>query len=136
MTSHATGRFEVKVTPEAQDAAPAGGMPTSRMGLFKTFTGGLEGTATGTMLAAGVPKPGSAATYVAIDQFSGRLEGRSGGFVLAHRGTMTKAGGSDLQVIVAPDSGTGELAGITGTLAIEIKDGRHFYDLAYTLPPK
>ena len=44
------------------------------------------------MLAAGTPKPGAAAAYVAIDQFTGKLEDRSGGFVLIHRGTMTKAG--------------------------------------------
>lgn len=131
---HATGTFEVKITPEAQGDAPAGGMPTSRMGLAKTFSGGLAGEAHGTMLAAGAPKPGNAAAYVAIDQFQGLLDGRKGGFLLLHRGTMTRAGRSDLAIVIAPDSGTGDLAGIEGTLAIEIKDGKHFYDLTYTLP--
>ena len=131
---HATGTFEVTITPEAQAPAPAGGVPTSRMGLAKTFTGGLTGTATGTMLAAGTPAPGQAASYVAIDQVSGTLDGRRGGFVLVHRGTMTRAGGGELSVLIAPDSGTGALAGIEGTLSIEMRDGKHFYDLAYTLP--
>lgn len=131
---HATGTFEVKITPEAQGDAPAGGLPTSRMGLSKTFSGGVTGTATGTMLAVGAPKPGEPAAYVAVDQFSGAVDGRRGGFLLLHRGTMTRAGGSDLSVTIAPDTGTGALAGIAGTLAIEVKDGRHLYDLAYTLP--
>lgn len=131
---HATGTFEVKMTPEAQGDAPGGGMPTSRMGIAKTFSGGMTGSATGTMLAAGTPKPGSAAGYVAIDQFTGAVDGKAGGFLLLHRGTMSKVGGGDLSVIIAPDSGTGALEGIEGSFSIEMKDGKHFYDLAYTLP--
>jgi hypothetical protein len=133
---HATGEFKVTITPEAQGAAPDGGVPTSRMALHKTFSGALAGEALGTMLAAGTPAAGHAASYVAIDQVSGTLDGRRGGFVLVHRGTMTKAGGADLSVIIAPDSGTGALAGITGTLRIDVKDGKHLYDLAYSLPER
>ena len=131
---HATGSFEVKITPEAQTPAPPEGVPTSRMGLAKTFSGGLDGTAIGTMISAGMPKPGFSAAYVALDQFRGSLDGRSGGFVLVHRGTLTKHGGADLQVVIAPDSGTGALAGIAGELTIRIEGSKHFYDLAYTLP--
>lgn len=133
---HATGTFEVKITPEAQADAPAGGLPTSRMGIAKTFSGGMTGSAAGTMLAAGAPKPGAPAGYVAIDQFEGTVDGHEGGFLLLHRGTMTKAGGSDLSVVISPDTGTGALTGIAGTFSIEIRGGRHFYDLAYTLPAK
>ena len=130
---HAVGTFEVVITPETQDAAPAGGMPTSRMGLAKTFSGGITGTASGTMLAAGRPKPGQPAGYVAIDQFRGTVDGLAGGFLLLHRGTMTKTGSGELSIVIAPDSGTDALNGIVGTLAIEIRDGKHFYDLSYTL---
>ncbi len=86
------------------------------------------------MLAAGTPGPGKAAGYVAIDQVEATLDGRRGGFLLLHRGTMTKSGASDLSVVIAPDSGTGALAGIAGTLKIEISGGVHHYELAYTLP--
>lgn len=133
---HATGTFQVTMSPEAQGDAPADGLPTSRMGIAKTFTGGMTGSATGTMLAAGTPRPGQAAGYVAIDQFSGSVDGKAGGFLLLHRGTMTKTGASDLSVIIAPDSGTGALAGISGSFAITIEGGVHRYDLAYTLPTK
>jgi hypothetical protein len=134
MTHHATGSFEVKITPEASDTSTGQAMPTARMGLDKQFSGGLTGHAKGTMLSAGAPKPGSAAAYVAIDQFTGTLDGKAGGFLLVHRGFMTKAGGGDLDVTIAPDSGTGALEGISGSLKIEIKDGKHLYDLTYSLP--
>jgi hypothetical protein len=133
---HATGSFEVTVTPEAQAASSDGGLPTSRMAIAKTFVGGLSGRATGVMLAAGAPAPGNAAAYVAVDQFNGTLDGRAGGFVLLHRGTMTRDGASDLSVTVAPDTGTGALEGLEGTLTIRIENGRHFYDFAYTLPER
>lgn len=129
---HATGTFEVKLTPEAQSPAAEGAMATGRMALAKTFSGGMTGTASGTMLSAG--SPGAAMAYVAIDQFRGSVNGRSGGFLLLHRGTMTKAGGGDLSIVIAPDTGTGALAGIEGTLSIEIRNGVHHYDLAYKLP--
>ncbi|MBY0583839.1 MAG: DUF3224 domain-containing protein [Sphingomonas sp.] len=131
---HATGMFDVQITPEAQGAAPDQGLPTSRLGIAKSFSGGMTGTATGTMLAAGTPQPGQVAGYVAIDQFTGSVDGHAGGFLLLHRGTMTRAGAGELSVIIAPDSGTGGLAGITGSLSIDIRDGKHFYDLAYMLP--
>ena len=131
---HATGTFEVTITPEAQAAAPEGGLATARMGLAKQFHGDLVGKAIGTMLSGGTPAPGHAAAYVAIDQFYGTLAGRTGGFMLVHRGTMSKTGGSDLAVIIAPDSGSGELAGISGSLAITVRDGVHHYDLSYTFP--
>lgn len=136
MTRHATGSFEVKITPEASDSSTGQAMPTARMGLDKLFSGGLSGHAKGTMLIAGAPKPGSAAAYVAIDQFTGALDGKAGGFLLVHRGFMTKTGGGDLDVTIAPDSGTGALEGISGSLKIEIRDGKHLYDLNYSLPDK
>jgi hypothetical protein len=134
MPSHAQGTFEVMMTPQDQPAAPDGAAPTYRFGLSKVFSGPLTGKALGTMLSMGTPKPGSSAAYVALDQFTGSLEGKSGGFVLVHRGTIAKSGATDLDVRIAPDSGTGELAGIAGSLNIEVRDGKHHYDLTYTLP--
>lgn len=130
---HATGTFTIVTTPEAQVPAPGGGLPTGRVGLVKTFSGPMQGEAIGTMLTAGTPGPGKIAAYVAVDQFSGSVDGRTGGFLLLHRGTMSSAG-AKLSVEIAPDSGTGALAGIAGTLAIDPSGGMHRYDLAYTLP--
>jgi hypothetical protein len=62
------------------------------------------------------------------------LDGRQGGFVLVHRGIMVKDGGSELDIRIATGSGTGQLAGIAGSLAIDIREGKHYYALTYTLP--
>jgi hypothetical protein len=125
---HARGTFEVKLTPQPADSgAPAVG----RMSIDKQFHGDLEATSKGQMLAAVTSVKGSAG-YVAIEQVTGSLRGRSGTFVLQHSGTMTR--GTPQQIVsVVPDSGTGELVGLTGTMTITIADGKHSYDFEYTL---
>ena len=52
---------------------------------------------------------------------------------MQHSGTMTR-GAPQLSVTVVPDSATGELVGLTGTLGITIIDGKHRYDFEYTVP--
>jgi hypothetical protein len=133
-TQEASGTFEVTVTPLEQAPGSEGAQVMSRFKLKKTFSGPLEGKAIGTMMSIGTPKPGSAAMYVALDQFSGTLAGRRGGFVLMHRATMSKAGATDLDIRIATDSGTGGFEGISGRLGIDVRDGKHFYCLSYTLP--
>jgi flagellar basal body rod protein FlgG len=128
MTIRANGTFEVKLTPQQTEAeAPAVG----RMSIDKRFQGDLEATSKGQMLAAVTSVKGSAG-YVAIEHVTGSLHGRSGTFTLQHSGTMTR-GAPQLTVGVVPDSGTGELAGLAGTMAITIADGKHSYDFEYTL---
>jgi hypothetical protein len=101
------------------------------MSIDKQFHGDLEATSKGQMLAAVTSVKGSAG-YVAIEQVTGSLRGRSGTFVLQHSGTMTR--GTPQQIVsVVPDSGTGELVGLTGTMTITIADGKHSYDFEYTL---
>ncbi len=39
-----------------------------------------------------------------------------------------------LTVTVVPGTGTGQLAGIAGTMTIIITNGKHTYDFEYTLP--
>lgn len=131
MTQHATGEFEVKVTP-LEPAFKFDDNSLSRMSLDKQFHGDLEATSKGEMLAAGGPVKGSGG-YVAMERVSGSLHGRSGTFVLQHTGTMQN-GDFHINVVVVPDSGTGQLAGLAGTMTIIIKEGKHSYDFAYTLP--
>jgi hypothetical protein len=83
------------------------------------------------MLSAGTNVKGSAG-YVAIERVSGTLRGRKGSFVLQHSGTMTR-GVPQLSISVVPDSGTGQLTGLTGKMNINIVDGKHFYDFEYAL---
>jgi hypothetical protein len=104
------------------------------MTLDKTFQGDLEGTGKGEMLTAMTPVKDSAG-YVAIERITGKLKGRTGSFILQHNGTMTR-GAPSLVVSIVPDSGTGELAGVAGTMTVKVEGGKHFYELAYTLPAK
>ena len=103
-----------------------------RMTIEKRFSGELDGGSQGQMLSAGTSVKGSAG-YVAIERFSGALHGRTGTFVLHHKGTMNR-GVPQLSITVVPDSGTEQLEGIAGTMAIAIVDGKHSYDFEYTLP--
>jgi hypothetical protein len=129
VTTRATGTFEVKMTPQPADSA--GSTALGRMTLDKRFHGDLEGTSKGQMLAAGTAVKGSAG-YVALEEVTGTLEGRRGTFVLQHSGTMNR-GAPQLSITVVPDSGTDELAGLTGRMTIDIADGKHSYDFNYTL---
>ena len=130
VTLHATGTFEVKLTPQPpEDKADAS---LGRMTSEKQFHGDLTGTSKGQMLTGMAPVKGSGA-YVAIERVEGTLKGRSGSFILQHAGTMSH-GEYHLSVTVVPDSGTGELEGLTGSMNIIIADGKHSYDFAYTLP--
>ena len=129
VTDRATGPFDVKVIPtDEKSADPLLG----RMTLDKQYHGDLEATGKGQMLTAGSAVKGSGA-YVAIEKVSGTLHGHTGTFVLQHSGTMTQ-GAPQLNITVVPDSGTGQLAGISGKMNITITGGKHFYDLEYMLP--
>ncbi len=131
MSLRATGTFEVKTSsrPLAHASADAS---LGRMSIAKAFSGDLDGAGKGEMLMAGTSVTGSAG-YVAIERIIGTLHGRSGSFVLQHLGTLTR-GVPALTVRVVPDSGTDQLTGLAGTLDIRIDDGKHFYELEYTLP--
>ena len=131
MTQHATGSFEVKTAP-LDPAFKFDDHPLGRMSLDKQFHGDLDATSKGEMLTAGDPAKGSAG-YVAMERVSGSLHGRSGTFALQHSGTMLN-GAFQLDIKVVPGSGAGQLEGLAGSMTIIIKDGKHSYDFAYTLP--
>jgi hypothetical protein len=129
----ATGTFEVKLAPlDVHDAGE--GAKLGRMSIEKTLTGDLKGTSRGEMLTAGTEVKGSAG-YVAVERFTGTLGGRSGSFTLQHAATMNRGDGR-LAIEVVPDSATGELTGLTGTMSIEIADGKHSYVFEYALPAR
>ena len=131
MHRQANGPFDVKRT--AMESVDAGhGAAFGRMRLEKRFHGDLDATSVVEMLSAGNPAAGSAG-YVAVEHVVGTLHGRAGSFMLQHTGVMDR-GASSLQVTVVPGSGTGQLAGLAGTLVIAIADdGAHSYTFDYLL---
>ena len=131
MTTTIRGPFDVKMTPQGELTDPTA---VGRMLLDKTYHGDLAGTAKGEMIAVRTAQQDSAG-YVAIERVTGTIAGRSGTFALQHWGMMTR-GARDLRISVIPDSGTGDLAGLSGTMNIDIQaGGKHFYELTYVLPP-
>jgi hypothetical protein len=101
------------------------------MALDKTYHGDLEATSKSQMLATMTEVQGSAG-YVALERVNGTLAELSGTFALQHSGTMTR-GVPQLSITVVPDSGTGQLVGLTGQMTINVVDGKHSYEFDYTL---
>jgi hypothetical protein len=133
MTSRATGPFEVMLAPQPLSHV-AGETGLGRLSLDKVYRGDLEATSRGEMLSATGSVQGSAA-YVALERVTGALHGRAGTFVLHHTGVMTR-GVPSLEVRVVPDSATGELEGLTGTMRIVIEGKAHSYVFDYVLPER
>ena len=131
MAEHASGPFDVKITPQQPDNEVSRAANLARMTIDKQFHGELEGTSKGEMIAAHTEVKGSAG-YVAMERVTATLKGRSGTFVLQHNATMNR-GVPGLSITVVPDSGTGELAGLAGKMNIVIADGKHSYEFEYTI---
>jgi hypothetical protein len=131
MTTRASGPFDVKLAPlDPYNREEGAGL--SRMSIDKEFKGDLAATSRGEMLAVGTAVKGSAG-YVAVERVTGTLHGKRGTFALQHNATMDR-GAPALNIIVVPDSGTGELAGLTGTMNIVIADGgKHSYAFDYAI---
>ncbi|HSZ61223.1 MAG TPA: DUF3224 domain-containing protein [Terriglobales bacterium] len=133
---HAKGSFDIKMTPaEATEFEKANDI--ARLTSEKTWHGDFEGVSHGEMITGSTASTGSMA-YVAIERMTGKLNGRQGSFTFAHRASMMKGdapSAGDLSVTVIPNSGTGELIGLTGSLMIQIDaQGKHTWTFDYSLP--
>ncbi len=133
VTQRATGSFEVRLTPQPVHEGAEGVL--GRQSIAKEFKGELAGTSRGEMLAYWSGETSSGA-YVAIERFTGTVAGRTGSFLLVHKGIMERGGGPPLDITVAPESGDGELKGIMGSMDIILEGGRHDYVFTFTLPER
>ena len=126
----AKGAFDVKMAPV--ETAHKEEKAIGRYSLDKVYHGDLEATGVGEMLASMGSVKGSG-TYVAMEIVNGTLAGKKGSFALAHTGTM-QSGKQNLSIHVVPDSGTGELQGLTGQMNILVApDGKHSYEFSYEI---
>ena len=132
MTYHASGTFGSK--PYYQTADPqARGAQITRWGFENQYHGDLEGISQGELLTT-TPDPRLSGGFVAIEKVTGKLNGRSGSFWLQYHCLLTHAKGG-ITVVVMPDTGTGELTGLSGNLNIASAEGGQ-YKFDYTLPEK
>ena len=126
----AKGEFEVTRIPQ-QELDIGGDASVGHSRFDKRFHGSLQATSVVHMLAVMSPVAGSGA-YVAIERIEGTLNGRRGSFFAQHNGVMDR-GKPSLDLTVVPDSGTDDLLGLRGRIAIDIVDGKHFYTFDYDL---
>lgn len=126
------GEFDVTMTPELMSVG-ASGFGLGRMVLDKRYHGPLAASGNGEMLSFRGAQPNSAG-YVAMERVEGMLEGMKGGFTLQHNGIMDR-GTPSLSVLVVPDSGSGDLTGLSGKLDIRMENGKHYYSFDYVLAP-
>ena len=121
-----TAQYTVAITP---------GEPllegTGRFGFEKTWTGGLEGTSSGLMLTGGDPASGSAG-YVALEVFTGTLDGRRGSVTFQQSGAMDGRE-PDLLYLIVPGSGTEDLAGVRGSVTVEGIDDDGVHEVSVAL---
>ena len=127
-----TGRFDVKSTPvDADETTKAVG--AMRMRFDKVFSGALEGRGIVAFLGV-MDKAKGSGGYVGLEFVEAVIDGRTGAFLLQHSCTMTQ-GKQKQSIVVVPDSGNGDLAGLTGEMKIDIRaGGEHFYAFDYDLP--
>ena len=127
-----SGPFEVKAFPlDLDETSKSVGI--ARMRFEKQFSGSLNARSTVAFTGMLNKETGSGA-YVALEVVDGSIDGRHGKFHFQHSCTMNR-GQQEQSIKVVPDSGTGDLVGITGEMKIEIKEGgSHFYTFEYSLP--
>ncbi len=121
----AKGTFDVDLTPQDDGDFPAG-----RMLISKNYAGDMVGSGTGQMISKRTDD--GTAAYFAIEEFDGVIDGKTGSLTLTHRGFMSSAT-QQLEVLILPGSGTGQLSGISGSLSIEQDESGHRYELSYAL---
>lgn len=122
------GKFSIKSTPYPPDDAvqKIGAM---KMRFDKTFDGDLQAVSLVSMIGV-MNKDLNSGGYVAIERVTGKLGELEGGFCLQHSSIMNR-GVPTQTITVIPDSGTGQLVGLTGQMVIDIVDGQHFYTFEY-----
>jgi Protein of unknown function (DUF3224) len=129
---HASGYFDITLASQAADNPQARTAQIDRLSIDKKYHGDLQGTSTGQMQA--IKNDRDTGAYVALEKVVASLQGRSGTFMLMHYGYMSQGAVGRWLVEIVPNSGTGELAGLSGTMKIIQKDDKHYYEIEYALP--
>jgi hypothetical protein len=110
MSTHATGRFEIKGWDEQAINEIDGAPKLTRASVTTAYRGDIQGESTLEYL---MFYGDNTATFIGLERVIGRLGDRSGAFVLRHDGAYVDnvARGT---VTVVPGSGTSDLRGLRG----------------------
>ncbi|GAA2325898.1 DUF3224 domain-containing protein [Dactylosporangium salmoneum] len=133
----ASGTFSVKSfvpTTVAPEPAIATALPVGLAQMEKAFDGEIAGRAA-TLFTAAFDQASAVGTYIAMESFEGSVGGRPGAFNFVHSASTSGNDRTGEYFAIVPSSGTGELAGITGTGGLTVDaDGTHRIWLEYELP--
>ena len=103
--------FDILSWDETWSGELAEGWTVTRATVRKKLSGALEGTSVAEVATTG---QGTGRAYSALERVEGTLDGRAGSFLLQHGGAGDETGQEAFGHVVR-GTGTGELAGLTGT---------------------
>ncbi|MFE9582407.1 DUF3224 domain-containing protein [Nocardia sp. NPDC006044] len=132
----AIGTFSVvSFVPTEVVPQPAIGtaLPVGVAQIEKKFDGEITGRSA-TLFTAAFDQATGTGTYVAMESFEGALNGAAGSFNFTHSATTSGTDRTAESFVIVPASGTGDLAGITGTGGLSVdEDGTHHLWFDYEL---
>lgn len=122
---------DVEPTDFVPDVTTA--LATGHLRMVKHFDGGVSGRSV-TQFTSAFDQQTGVGTYVAMESFEGTVDGRAGTFNLVHAASTSGSDRTNEYGLIVPSSGTGQLAGISGTMSMTIDpDGTHRMVLDYRL---
>jgi hypothetical protein len=111
MQKHAKATFTIKSWDEKAYNETEGSPKLTRVTATKSYQGDIEGE--GKLEYLMMYRSAASATFIGLERVVGSVGGRSGSFVLQHRGTF-EGGIAKVILSVVPGSGTGDLRTISG----------------------
>ena len=131
MKQTANARFAIKAWDEKPYREGADQPKLTKATVTKTYSGDIDGE--GHLEYLMVYRADGTATYVGIEQVTGRLGGKAGSFVLERTGVF-EDGQAKESYSVIPGSGTGALKGLRGEGTSSVGHGmEHPFVLSYEL---
>ena len=131
MKKTANARFVIKSWDEKPYSEGHGLPRLTRATVAKSFAGDIEGEGHVEYLM--MYRSDGTASFVGLERLSGRLDGRSGTFVLERMGAFENGQAKESYVVI-PGSGTGELRALRGEGASAVGHGTDYpFTLVYEL---
>lgn len=129
--STANARFAIKGWDEKAYSEHPGQPRLTRASVKKTYTGDID--AEGEVEYLMMYRSDGSATFVGLERVVGRIDGKTGTFVLERTGVF-EGGQAKESYSVIPGSATGELQGLRGNGSSDVGHGmEHPFSLSYEL---
>lgn len=112
---------------------PTEGPEQTRITIRKEFAGDVTGSSVGEGLFCGMNNYAAGAGYLVSERFTGSVVGKSGTFVVQHGGIAAPDAEPVSFGTIVPGSGTGDLAGISGSATFGRNADGHALTLEITL---